>query len=51
MATAPIYCTHKELKRVFPQVDEFDQKTPIYGWESLGNNVYAAHDTLSLIHI
>ena len=45
MATAPIYCTHKELKRVFPQVDEFDQKTPIYGWESLGNNVYAAHDT------
>ena len=32
MATAPIYCTHKELKRVFPEMDEFDGKTPIYGW-------------------
>ena len=32
MASAPIYCTHKELKRVFPQLDEFDGKTPIYGW-------------------
>ena len=32
MATAPIYCTHKELKRVFPQINEFDAKTPIYGW-------------------
>jgi hypothetical protein len=33
MATAPIYCTHKELKRVFPQLDEFDNKTPIYGFD------------------
>ncbi len=32
MASAPIYCTHKELKRVFPQLDEFDGKTPVYGW-------------------
>lgn len=32
MASAPIYCTHAELKRVFPQLDEYDQKTPIYGW-------------------
>ena len=32
MATAPIYCTHKELKRVYPQIDAFDAKTPIYGW-------------------
>ena len=32
MATAPIYCTHKELKRVYPQIDSFDGKTPIYGW-------------------
>ncbi len=37
---APIYCTHKELKRVFPQLDSFDGKKPIYGW-SLGlENVY-----------
>ena len=54
MATAPIYCTHKELKRVFPQLDEFDTKTPIYGWETVftvsggglsGNKMYKATDT------
>ena len=37
MATAPIYCTHKELKRVFPQINEFDGKKVIYGWISMGN--------------
>lgn len=45
MASAPIYCTHKELKRVFPQLDEFDQKTPIYGWTEVTTNKYAAHDS------
>ena len=35
MATAPTYITHKELKRIFPQMDEFDQKTPIYGWKEV----------------
>ncbi len=34
MATAATYITHKELKRIFPQLDEFDQKSPIYGWTS-----------------
>ncbi len=32
MATAAIYCTHKELKRVFPQLSSFDGKKAIYGW-------------------
>ena len=41
MATAPIYCTHAELKRVFPQMDEFDQKTAIYGWVEVTTNKYA----------
>ena len=45
MATAPTYCTHRQLKDVFPQVDSFDTKRPIYGWESLGNNVYVAYNT------
>ena len=46
MATAPIYCTHKELKRVFPQIDEFDTKSPIYGWEGSGTtNQYIARDS------
>jgi hypothetical protein len=46
MASAPIYCTHKELKRVFPQLDEFDQKRPIYGWTTTGtSNRYVAHNS------
>ena len=44
MATAPIYCTHKELKRVYPQIDSFDTKTPIYGWTSSGS-LHAAQNT------
>ena len=43
MATAPIYCTHKELKRVYPQIDAFDTKTPIYGWAT--DDVYVAYDS------
>ena len=45
MASAQIYCTHKELKRVFPQLDEFDQKVPIYGWVVVSGSKYAAHDS------
>ena len=45
MASAPIYCTHKEFKRVFPQLDEFDQKVPVYGWTEVSSNKYAAHDS------
>ena len=33
MATAPTYCTHRQLKDVFPQVDSFDNKRALYGWE------------------
>ena len=45
MATAPIYCTHKELKRVYPQIDAFDTKTPIYGWVIVSSNKYASHNS------
>ena len=46
MATAPTYITHKELKRIFPQIDEFDQKTPVYGWSQMGSsNVYESNNT------
>ena len=38
MATAPTYITHAELKRIFPQLDEFDQKVPIYGWVEVTSN-------------
>ena len=45
MATAAIYCTHKELKRVFPQLDSFDNKKSIYGWTEVATNKYAAHNS------
>ena len=45
MATAPVYCTHKELKRVYPQIDAFDTKTPIFGWVTVSSNKYAAHNS------
>ena len=51
MASAPIYCTHKELKRVFPQLDEFDQKVPIYGWVEVTTNKYAAHNSGSVTQL
>ena len=45
MATAAIYCTHKELKRVFPQLDSFDNKKVVYGWKEVTSNKYAAHNS------
>ena len=45
MATAPTYCTHRQLKDIFPQVDSFDTKKALYGWTSLGNNKYVAYNT------
>ena len=46
MATAPTYITHAELKRIFPQMDEFDQKTQIFGFSQFsGTNIYEANNT------
>ena len=45
MAIAASYITHQELKRIFPQMDEFDQKTQIFGWTTTGTNKYQANDT------
>jgi len=45
MATAATYCTHKELKRVFPQLDSFDNKKAVYGWKEVTTNKYAAHNS------
>ena len=45
MATAPTYCTHRQLKDVFPQVDSFDTKRSVYGWTSLGSSIYIAYNT------
>ena len=45
MATAPTYCTHRQLKDVFPQVDSFDNKRALYGWNEVTTNKYAAHNS------
>ena len=45
IALAPVYCTHKELKRVYPQIDAFDTKTPIYGWVHTGGDKYVSYDS------
>ncbi len=46
MATSSTYCTHRDVKDVFPDMDSFDVKTPIYGWIETGtSNKYAAHDS------
>ena len=45
MATAPTYCTHRQLKDVFPQVDSFDNKRALYGWNVVSTNKYAAHNS------
>ncbi len=45
MATAPTYCTHRQLKDVFPQVDSFDNKRALYGWKEVTSNKYAAHNS------
>ena len=45
MATAPTYCTHRQLKDVFPQLDSFDNKKALYGWKEVTTNKYAAHNS------
>jgi len=45
MATSSTYCTHRDLKDIYPNLDEFDAKTPIYGWSTVSSNKYAAHNS------
>ena len=49
MATAPTYCTHRQLKDVFPQVDSFDTKRSIYGW-TLGISDYGGTSNLNIYY-
>ena len=45
MATSSTYCTHRDLKDIYPNIDEFDVKTAIYGWTTVSTNKYAAHNS------
>ncbi|MBT7349858.1 hypothetical protein HN803_03625, partial [candidate division WWE3 bacterium] len=39
------YCTHRDLKDVYPHLDEFDSKTAVYNWVALATNVYSSQDS------
>ena len=48
MAISSTYCTHRDLKDIYPNLNEFDVKNAIYGWISVsGSGVvkYAAHNS------
>ena len=34
MADSSKYCTHRDIKDIYPNIDEYDTKNPIYGWKS-----------------
>jgi len=42
------YCTNRDLKDIFPSIDEFDTKTSIYGWVVHSTSLYRA-DNCGLI--
>ena len=48
MATAPTYCTHRQLKDVFPQVDSFDSKRSLFSFTETDSGQSQAVD--SYIH-
>ena len=50
MATAPTYCTHRQLKDVFPQVDSFDTKRSIYGWAKELED-YGTHSNVNIYYV
>ena len=40
MASNPSYCSVNDLRDIYPQLDEFDTKTALYGWEIDDNYGY-----------
>ena len=51
MAISSVYCTATDIKDVYPNIDEYDGKTPIYGWESAtcgGTQYYRAFNVGSV---
>ena len=39
------YCTNRDLKDVFPSIDEFDTKTALYGWVVHSGDLYRADNS------
>jgi len=40
----PTYISSRDLKDVFPNLDEFDTKKPVYGWVVDSGSRYVSHD-------
>jgi hypothetical protein len=38
------YCTNRDLKDIFPSIDEFDTKTAVYGWVTDSGDRYKAEN-------
>ena len=38
------YCTNADLKDIFPSIDEFDIKTPVYGWVVVTGSQYKSEN-------
>ena len=52
MATSNLaYCTEADLRDVYPHIDEFDQKTPIYGWVVDSGSLYVAKNSGNVIQL
>jgi hypothetical protein len=41
----PTYISSRDLKDVFPNLDEFDTKKPVYGWVIDSGSRYVSHDS------
>ena len=41
------YVTHRTLKDIYPSMDEYDTRKPVYGWTQVGGsgNVWRTHNT------
>lgn len=43
MATSSTYCTQRDVEDIYPQVDEFDSKDPMYGWVVSEGDTYSSN--------
>tara|TARA_B100001250_G_scaffold414497_1_gene453269 strand:+ start:8829 stop:10091 length:1263 start_codon:yes stop_codon:yes gene_type:complete len=58
MASFPVYCTASQLRDVYPHIDSFDSKTPIYGfslgysdWFDSSVDIYYAHNVGNITNL
>tara|TARA_R100000278_G_scaffold17008_2_gene17100 strand:- start:700 stop:1671 length:972 start_codon:yes stop_codon:yes gene_type:complete len=45
MAISPVYCTHRDVEDVYPNINDHDSKEAIYGWSVDSGDRYVSHNT------